>query len=141
MAESETTIHLRHVAGYRFEVEYGDAAGTVLGTDEPPPLGEGRGPSPGRLLGSAVASCLMSSLVFCLGKREAELSSLEAEVRVTSGRNEEGRLRIRRIDVALRPEVAEEHAEALEKCRRVFEHFCVIGESVKAGIPIETTLA
>jgi len=140
MAESEMTVRLRHVDGYRFEIDFGDAGGTRLGTDESAPLGEGQGPSAGRILGGAVANCLMASLVFCMDKREGEVAGLEGEVEITLGRNEEKRMRIASIDVNLTADVAEDQLETFEKCARVFEQFCIVTESVKTGIPIHTTL-
>ena len=141
MADSQMTLRLKHLEGYRFEIDYGDDGNTTLRTDEPAPLGEGQGPSPGRVLGSAVASCLMASLVFCMDKRAAEVASLDAEVTVNTGRNEQGRVRIQKVGVELHADVAEEHAEAFEKCKRVFEQFCTVTESVKGGIEVETTFA
>ena len=84
--------------------------------------------------------CLAASLLFCLGKRGAEVGGLEAEATATIDRNEESRLRIQNIRVTLRPDVAEEHGEALEKCKRVFEEFCIVTQSVKSGIPVETVI-
>jgi hypothetical protein len=39
-----------------------------LRIDEPPPLGEERGPDAAALLGAAVGDCVAASLVFCLRK-------------------------------------------------------------------------
>ncbi len=141
MAEPQAIIRLKHIEGYRFEVDYGDAGNTRLLTDEPAPLGEGQGPGAGRILGSAIANCLMASLVFCMDKRGAEVAALDGVVTVNTGRNAQGRVRIQKVDVELHADVAEEHAEAFEKCRRVFEQFCTITESVKDGIEVETTFA
>jgi organic hydroperoxide reductase OsmC/OhrA len=92
------------------------------------------------VLASAVANCLAASLTFCVGKRGAGLDGLEAEATTTIDRNEQGRLRIRKIRVTLRPDVAEGGEEALEKCKRVFEEFCIVTQSVKDGIPVETVV-
>jgi organic hydroperoxide reductase OsmC/OhrA len=59
---------------------------------------------------------------------------------VRMGRNEQNRLRIQGIRVDLHPDVPAEHAEALEKCKRVFEEFCVVTQSVRAGIAVETVV-
>jgi hypothetical protein len=41
----EMKVRLRRTEGYRFEVTYGDAAGTTIQLDEPAPHGEGQGPN------------------------------------------------------------------------------------------------
>ena len=139
-AHKEFTVRMRRTEGFKFEVTYPDTAESVFQLDEPAPLGEGAGPSAGMVLASAVTNCLAASLTFCVGKRGAELADLEAEATTTIDRNEQGRLRIRKIRVTLRPAVAEDGEEALEKCKRVFEEFCIVTQSVKDGIPVETVV-
>jgi organic hydroperoxide reductase OsmC/OhrA len=136
----DVTIRLRRTDGYKFEVAYADPAATRIQIDEPPPLGEGQGPNPSQVLASAVAGCLGASLLFCLGKRDAAVDSMQVEAKVTTGRNDQNRLRIQGIRVELRPGVGEDAREALEKCKRVFEEFCVVTQSVKDGIPVETVI-
>jgi pyruvate dehydrogenase E1 component len=115
----DVTIRLRRTDGYKFEVAYADPAATRIQIDEPPPLGEGQGPNPSQVLASAVAGCLGASLLFCLGKRDAAVDSMQVEAKVTTGRNDQNRLRIQGIRVELRPGVGEDAREALEKCKRV----------------------
>jgi organic hydroperoxide reductase OsmC/OhrA len=116
----DVTIRLRRTDGYKFEVAYADPAATRIQIDEPPPLGEGQGPNPSQVLASAVAGCLGASLLFCLGKRDAAVDSMQVEAKVTTGRNDQNRLRIQGIRVELRPGVGEDAREALEKCKRVW---------------------
>ena len=139
-AHREFTVRMRRTEGFKFEVSYPDAAKSTFQMDEPAPLGEGDGPSAGMVLASAVTNCLAASLCFCLGKRGAEVNGLEAEATATIDRNDQGRLRIQKVRVTLRPDVAEGGAEALEKCKRVFEEFCIVTQSVKDGIPVETVV-
>ncbi len=58
------SVQLRLLDGYKFEIDFGDAG--HLFSDEPPPLGEGEGPNPSRLLAAAVANCLAASLLFAV---------------------------------------------------------------------------
>lgn len=52
---------------YRFVVDFGPGIDQTV-ADEPPPFGDGTGPSPTQLLAAAVANCLSASLVFAHGK-------------------------------------------------------------------------
>jgi uncharacterized OsmC-like protein len=137
---SEMTVRLRRLDKFKFEVDYGDVAGTKLLMDEPSPIGDDQGPSAGRVLASAVANCLMASLGFCMSKRGADDVPMEAEATVTVDRNEKNRLRIVGIKVKIHVDKKEEHAVAFEKCSRVFEEFCIVTSSVKEGIQVETEI-
>jgi hypothetical protein len=52
---------------YRFLLDFGPGVPQSAG-DEPPPLGDGAGPSPEQFLGAAVANCLCSSFVLAANK-------------------------------------------------------------------------
>jgi uncharacterized OsmC-like protein len=92
------------------------------------------------LLGAAIGSCLVSSLLFCLAKARVPLENMRARVNVEKVRNERGRLRIGSIKVGLALDVADEYRERFERCRSLFEDYCIVTESVRAGIPIEVAL-
>lgn len=104
--------------------------------DEPPPLGEGAGPNPARLLTMAVASCLSASALFCLRKARVDVRGLRTSARTTLGRNERGRLRIEGIEVELRPEVDPAEMKRMDRCLDVFEDFCIVTQSVRGGLPV-----
>lgn len=104
--------------------------------DEPPPLGQERGPNPARLLGAAVGGCLGASLLFCLRKARVAVSDLRTVVEGTMVRNEAGRLRIGQIKVRLAPEVAEADLPRLSRCLQVFEDYCVVTQSVREGLEV-----
>jgi organic hydroperoxide reductase OsmC/OhrA len=106
-------------------------------TDESPPLGEGKGPNPSRLLATAVGNCLAASLLFCLGKARLSLDGLEAEVLTEFTRNEAGRLRIGSMKVRLLPKWTDETAAKARRCLQMFEDFCVVTEAVRHGVPVE----
>lgn len=122
---------------YRFMVdpELPGAGGFVV--DEAPPIGGGTGPNPARVLAASMASCLGSSLLFCLRKARVDVRSLRVEASGTMTRNERGRLRIGGVDVRLYPDVAAEDIPRMERCLGLFEDFCIVTESVRQGVPVE----
>lgn len=128
---------LTQEAGYRFRVRFDQEGMPDLITDEPPPLGEGKGPNPSRLLATAVGNCLASSLLFCLGKARIPTDGLEAEVVTEFTRNEAGRLRIGGIKVRLLPSWTPETAEKAQRCLSIYEDFCVVTQAVRHGVPVE----
>ena len=95
------------------------------------------GPNPTMLLASAVMGCLSASLIFCLKKRDLKLDEFEAEAELKGGRNEKGFLRVKEINVKLTPKTNDEKVkDRLNKCLKIFEKFCTVTESVRAGIPV-----
>jgi uncharacterized OsmC-like protein len=109
----------------------------TLVVDEPPPLGEGAGPNPARLVATALGHCLASSLRYCL-ERARVAGQVSAEVEVEVRRNDRGRWRIARaqaqldlsgVDPAQRP--------AVDRCLQLFEDFCIVTASVRQGIPVD----
>jgi organic hydroperoxide reductase OsmC/OhrA len=135
--ESDLSLTLRQHDGYRFELDFGLAGVAPLLTDEPPPLGEGSGPNPARLLTAAIANCLAASLSFALRKFHNAHAPLQADARCSFIRNTQGRLRIGRVSVQLR---LGDRTSALQQLPRVlaqFEDFCVVTQSVRAGFPVD----
>ncbi len=132
---SRTTI--TREAGYRFRVRFDSEGMPELITDESPPLGEGKGPNPSRLLATAVGNCLAASLLFCLGKARLTVEGLEAEVLTEFTRNEAGRLRIGGMKVRLLPRWTDGTALKAQRCLQIFEDFCVVTEAVRHGVPVE----
>ncbi len=122
--------------GYQFHVDPGldGAAGFVI--DEPPPLGQGRGPNPARVLASAMASCLGASFLFCLRKAQVEVTELRVVAEGHLVRDARKRLRVGGIDIRLEPVFADPVQGRIERCRSIFEDFCVVTESVRHGIPV-----
>lgn len=134
-----STVHLELEDGYRIRADFGEGQG-VLVMDEPAPLGEGSGPNASAVLAAAVANCLSASLVFCLRKAHVELESLDAEVDVTTARNERGRLRVSGLQVRLHPVPAAGQEGRVERCLGLFEDFCVVTEAVRGGIDVDVTV-
>ncbi len=129
--EEGFSIELEEVRNYLFDVDFGNSK---LVVDEPPPLGEGKGPNASKLLAAAVANCLSASLLFCLRKFRNEVEGMKTTARTTSTRNEKGRLRIGSIEVTIRLAANYDH---LDRCLLQFEDFCVVTASVRQGIPVK----
>jgi uncharacterized OsmC-like protein len=130
-------VSLRFVRGYEFVATFPDSeALPPIVFDEPAPLGEGSGPNAAAVLAAAIGNCLAASMAFCLRKARLEPLDVTAEVVAHVARNEQGRFRIKGIDVELAPEVLEADRPRLKRCEQLFEDFCIVTESVRRGIPV-----
>jgi uncharacterized OsmC-like protein len=141
-ADSRTaSAHVQLVEGYRFEATFPDVPGAPPMTlDEAPPLGTAAGPTPAGLLAAAIGGCLSASLTLCLNKAHLDPEAINAHVTAHIDRNETGRLRITGIDVALTPCFAAADAARFDRCKALYEDFCIVTESVRQGIPVNVTL-
>lgn len=140
MADQTFNLTLTRRDGYEFAVRFEPEDIAELIVDEPPPLGGGAGPNPTALLGAAVGSCLGASLLFCLQKSRVPVAGMETRVSGTVERNEEGRLRVSRIEVRLAPELEEADAARVARCVDLFENFCTVTQSVRQGIDIDVVV-
>ena len=136
MSEERFEVALDLKTGYEFQVDFHEPGVPPLAVDELPPLGEGHGPNPSRLLATAVAHCLSASLLFCLRRSRIDVRGLHATVGGTLARNERGRLQIGGFDVKLEIDLAQEDRDRLGRCALLFEDFCVVTESVRHGIDV-----
>ena len=134
-------VDIEHLQNFQFLIDFNKDDGIELITDEAPPLGEGKGPNPAGLLAAAVGNCLAASLLFCLRKARLEPSSVHAVVEGAIERNQRGRMRIRELRVRLEPTLDAEDASRITRCAEVFEDFCIVTESVRAGIDVVVDLA
>ncbi|MCW4047174.1 MAG: OsmC family protein [Candidatus Bathyarchaeota archaeon] len=134
---SETNLtKLKLIQGYKFKAEF-DAEGMPdLIVDEQKPLGENSGPNPTRLLSAAVGHCLSSSLLFCLSKARVNVKNLETTINATKERNEEGRMRIRKLEVEMHLDVDEKDRNRVARCISIFENYCTVTQSVRKGIEV-----
>lgn len=139
MSESRVTVRLRQHRDYAFDVEFGGSVPT-LRADEPPPLGQGTGPSPVQLLAAAVGNCLSDSLLFALRKYRQSPDPIATEVVAEVGRNAEGRLRVLGIDATLTLGAPAEALEHLERVLASFEAYCTVTQSVGQGIPVRVAV-
>lgn len=133
-------VSLEQKQDFQFLIDFNQEGVPLLLADELPPLGEGNGPNPARLLAAAVANCLAASLLFCLRKSRIEPHQLRAAVQGEMVRNERGRLRIRQLNVRIEPLLAEADAERITRCSEIFQDFCIVTESVRDGIDVQVEL-
>lgn len=134
----EFNIELEMIDKFQFNVKFDHPEIPELITDEPISLGgEGKGPNPSRLIGTAVANCLCSSLIHCLRRARADVKGIKAEVKGFILRNENGRLRMHNVDVILHPKLGrDDDKKILERCKSIFEDYCIVTESIRSGLPI-----
>jgi uncharacterized OsmC-like protein len=133
------TVELKN--GYQFLVRFDDVPGAPkLLCDEPPPLGDGKGPNPAAVLAAAVGNCLAASFVYCLRKARVEPTGLTARVTSHVARDGRGRFRIAAIDVALSPEGMTADGNSTKRCEEIFEDFCTVTASIRQGIPVSVSL-
>lgn len=135
MANESVTVRLAQRHDYQFDVQFGGSVPALL-ADEPPPLGQGQGPSPVQLLAAAVGNCLSDSLLFALRKFKQNPDPLQCEVTAEVGRNTEGRLRVLAMQATLTLGVPAEALEHLERVLGTFESYCTVTQSIAQGIPV-----
>ncbi len=135
MAGNNETVVLVQRQDYQFTMQFGGDAPDWL-ADEPPPLGQGAGPSPVQLLAASVGNCLSDSLLFALRKFKQQPEPIRCEVEAEVGRNAENRLRVLGMQVRLTLGVAADQLQHLDRVLSQFEAFCTVTQSVGAGIPI-----
>ena len=105
-------------------------------SDEPAPLGEGKGPSPVQMLAASVGNCLSDSLFFALAKFKQKPEPIHTTVNALVGRNAEGRMRVLHIEAMIHLGVEAGKLEHLDRALKQFQEFCTVTQSVGQGIPI-----
>ena len=123
------------IQGYKFKAEFDQAIPDLI-VDELEPLGENAGPNPTRLLSVAVGHCLSSSLLYCLSRARIKAKNLETTIKSIQERNNEGRLRIGRLEVQVRLDVDEKDKDRVPRCLDIFEKYCTVTQSVMKGIKV-----
>ena len=136
----EFTLTVTQESDYVFRIEFDDTAIPALHTNESAPLGGDSGPNPSRMLVAAVANCLSASLLFSLRKYKNTPGRIVSHAKARLERNDQNRLRVAHVDVAIElPEAATDYAQ-IERLLQQFENFCVVTESVRAGVPVDVTV-
>jgi uncharacterized OsmC-like protein len=138
MADGSPTAELGQVERYRFEARYpGRPFGPIV-VDEASPTGGDGGPTPVEVLATAVGHCMSSTLLNTLERAHVPASPLRATVEAEVGRNEKGRLRVRRLAVELRIQpLAEADRPRFDHAVSIFEDFCTVSGAVREGIRID----
>ena len=139
MANDSVTVRLLQQQDYQFDVQFGAGVPALL-ADEPPPLGQGKGPSPVQLLAAAVGNCLSDSLLFALRKYKQRPEPIQCEVTAEVGRNEQGRLRVLAMQATLTLGVPAEALEHLERVLTSFETYCTVTQSIAQGIAVQVSV-
>jgi organic hydroperoxide reductase OsmC/OhrA len=138
--ERIVTVELERLQDYSFRIDFNHEGIENLLTDEADPPGKGAGPNPSMLLAAAVGNCLSSSLLFCLQKVRAPVKGMRARANAKVTRNEMGRWRITEVAVELSPEIDREYVSQMERCKSLFEDFCIVSKSVEQGIPLRVNV-
>ena len=139
MSEAPITVRLTQRQDYQFDNHFG-AGIADLRADEPPPLGQGSGPSPVQLLCAAVGNCLAAALLFALRKCRQKPEPIACEVSAETGRNAEKRLRVAAMTVRLTLGVPAAAIEHPDRVLGSFEDFCTVTGSVRASFPVTVTV-
>lgn len=106
------------------------------------------GPNPSRLLGLAILGCLSASFIFCLKKRKFKVDDFSAEAEVIISRNEKEFLRVKNIDVNIKPNITD--PDALKRAKQClksakdgvsfFEQYCTVTQSIRSGIDVNVNI-
>ena len=135
MVEKTITVELRQRSNYQFDIEFNEGIPQLI-SDEPAPLGEGKGPSPVQMLAASVGNCLSDSLFFALAKFKQKPEPIHTTVNALVGRNAEGRMRVLHIEAKIHLGVEASKLEHLDRALEQFQEFCTVTQSVGQGIPI-----
>jgi len=122
--------------GYRFLVDFQQEGVPALVVDEPEPLGAGEGPNAARLLAAAVGNCLSASALFCLRRARAPVHGMRTSVVASLVRNDRGRPRVGALQVQINPQVDAADEGRIQRCLTLFEDYCVVTQSVRAGLDV-----
>lgn len=133
---AQISITMDQIQDYQFRVKFDREQYPDLLMDEPPPVGKDTAPNPSRLLAAAVGNCLSASFLFSARKVRAGIVSLHTSVKVWYERNDKGRLRIGRMQVEIEPIFDAPDPAKIERCKALFEDYCVVTQSVRAGFPV-----
>jgi uncharacterized OsmC-like protein len=135
MNDTLITVELTQQHDFRFDIQFGETI-PVLTSDEPAPLGTGRGPSPVQLLCAAVGNCLSDSLLFALRKFKQAPEPLRCTVQAEVGRSPDKHLRVLKINASLHLGVPAAQLAPLERVLAQFEAYCTVTQSVRQSIPV-----
>jgi uncharacterized OsmC-like protein len=137
--DKAVTVRLSQVRDFQFDIDFGGGL-PALRADEPPPLGQGTGPTPVQLLTASVGNCLSDSLLFALRKFKQAPDPIHTEVTAEVGRNAEGRMRVLGMDAKLTLGVPAGQLEHLDRVLGSFEGYCTVTQSVAGAFPVRVSV-
>ncbi|MHA1785518.1 MAG: OsmC family protein [Candidatus Helarchaeota archaeon] len=115
--------------------------GEIYIDDENEDINEMLGPDPSRLLASAIAGCLAASYKFCMEKKKMQYGSFTVEAEYISAENEKGLIRVKEINVKVKPFSSDEKIKRrIKQCSKIFERTCTVTQSVRAGIKVNVDI-
>lgn len=143
MTEPEPALvneaELEQVERYEFTVRFPSSPHPPLAVDEPAPTGTNRGPNPTQVLAAAVGHCMSSTLFSTLERAHVPATPFHTTVRVTVGRNANGRRRVLGMDVTIEAAPLNEgDRDRFEHCVSIFEDFCTVSGAVREGVKISS---
>ena len=120
----EFSLEMELIKDFQFMVKFDIPEMPDMVVDEPPAIGgDAAGPNPSRMVGTAVANCMASSLVHCLRRAKADVRGIKAQASGIIARNDEGLLRLQKVNVTIHPRLGSRSDEAaLERCKGIFEN-------------------
>ncbi|MEY4748019.1 MAG: hypothetical protein RIQ60_233 [Pseudomonadota bacterium] len=136
MSDSPATLVLTQLGDYRFDADFGAGVPHAV-FDEPPPLGQGGGPSPVQLLAASIGNCLSASLLFALRKFKQQPEPIRCELSATTGRNAENRLRVQQVIARLHLGKPAADLEHLQRVLDSFEGFCTVTQTVRGALDVQ----
>src|SRR5579862_1537650 len=138
MSAPDSRTDLDQVERYRFTVAFADAPFPGPTVDEPPPVGEDRGPNPVQALAMAVGHCMSSTFVNTLERAHVRVTPIHTTVRATVGENAKGRRRVQRLTIEIITQPVDEADRGrFDRCVEIFPDFCTVSGAVRDGIPID----
>jgi uncharacterized OsmC-like protein len=138
--KTEFTITVEQVEDFEFRVRFDKPHHAELILDEPAPLGKDQAPNASRILAAAIGNCLSASLLFCTRRGKVDVGPIQTRVHTEIMRTEQGRLRIAAVNVEIDPNISEENHQRALRCLDLFEDFCTVTQSVRAGIPVKVVV-
>ena len=138
MSDPDARTELEQVENYRFTVSFGGAPFPAITVDEPPPVGGDQGPNPVQVLAMAVGHCMSTTLLSTLQRARVAVTPLHTTVRATVGVDPRGRRRVRKLQVEIATQPADEADRSrFDRCVEVFPDYCTVSAAVRDGIPID----
>jgi uncharacterized OsmC-like protein len=133
MAGKPFEVKIKLLENYLFQIDFGEFGNII--TDEPEPLGDGEGPNPARMLAASVANCLAASLIFAIRKFKGAPGEVTATVTGETNRVDD-RWRIEQLKVSIQLGNQANDIPQLQRALEQFEDFCIVTQSVRAGINV-----